>query len=71
MGRHAQGDNHVQAVALLRSVQPDGPDLSVAFGVQLGMKTKAGYGERAVSNEDQARASRRAKQLVDAARQRG
>ncbi len=35
LGRHAQGDNHVQAVALLRSVQPDGPELSVALGVLL------------------------------------
>jgi hypothetical protein len=70
LGRHAQGDNHVQAVALLRSVQPYGPELSVALGVLLGMKTKAGYGERAVTAEDQSRAQRRAKQLMDAARQR-
>jgi hypothetical protein len=42
----------------------------VALGVLLGMKTKAGYGERAVSAEDRARASRRAQQLVDAARLR-
>lgn len=70
LGRHAQGDNHLQAVALLRSVQPDGPELSVALGVLLGMKTMAGYGERPVSAEDRARAPRRAKQLVDAARHR-
>lgn len=70
LGQHAQGDNHAQAVALLRSVQPDGAELSVALGVLLGMKTKAGYGERAVSAEDRARAPRRARQLVDAARQR-
>ncbi len=70
LGRHAQGDNHVQAIALLRSVQPDGPELSVALGVLLGMKSKAGYGERAVTADDQIRAPRRAKQLVDAARQR-
>src|SRR5262245_2647085 len=69
LGRHAQGDNHVQAVALLRSVQPNGPELSVALGVLLGMKTKAGYGERAVSAEDRTRAPRRAQQLVEAARQ--
>lgn len=70
LGRHAQVDNHVQAVALLRSVQPDGPELSLALGVLLGMKTKAGYGERAVSTEDVTRAPRRSKQLVDAARRR-
>jgi hypothetical protein len=33
LGQHAQGDNHFQAVSLLRSVQPDGPDLSTALGV--------------------------------------
>jgi hypothetical protein len=70
LGQHAQGDNHVQAVALLRSVQPDGPELSVALGVLLGMKTKAGYGDRAVPAEDRTRAPRRANQLVEAARQR-
>ena len=70
LGQHAQGDNHVQAVALLRSVQPDGHELSMALGVLLGMKTRAGYGERAVSAEDLTRAPRRCRQLVDAARQR-
>src|SRR5215472_11212697 len=70
LGQHSQGENHVQAVALLRSVQPDGPELSVALGVLLGMKTKAGYGDGVVSAEDRSRAPRRAKQLVDAARQR-
>ena len=71
LGQHSQGDNHVQAVAMLRSVQPNGPELSVALGVLLGMKTKAAYGERAVSADDRSRAPRRARQLVDAARQRG
>ncbi|HXM57449.1 MAG TPA: hypothetical protein VOB72_18775 [Candidatus Dormibacteraeota bacterium] len=70
LGHHASGDNHVQAVSLLRTVQPDGPELSTALGVLLGMKTAAGYGQRSVSAQDQARAPRRAKQLVDGARQR-
>lgn len=70
LGQYAQGDNQVQAAALLRSVQPDGPELSVALGVLFGLKTMAGYGERTVSVEDAARAPRRARQLVDAARQR-
>jgi hypothetical protein len=68
LGQHAQGDNHLQAVALLRTVQPDGPELSIALGVLLGIKTKASYGEGPVSAEDRTRAPRRAKQLVDAAR---
>lgn len=70
LGQHSQGDNHVQAVAPLRSVQPDGPELSIALGVLLGMKTKAGYGDRQVSAEDRTRARRRAKALVEAARMR-
>ena len=70
LGHHSPGDNHVQAVALLRTIQPDGPELSTALGVLLGMKTAAGYGERPVSPENQARAPRRARQLLDAARQR-
>jgi hypothetical protein len=70
LGRHAQGDNHADAVALLRSVQPDGAELASALGILLGMKTKAGYGQEPVSPDDRARAPRRAKQLVDAARQR-
>jgi hypothetical protein len=70
LGQHSQGDNHVQAVAMLRSVQPDGPELSVALGILLGMRTKAGYGEQAVSADDRTRAPRCARQLVDAARQR-
>lgn len=68
LGRHSQGESHVQAVALLRSVQPEGPELATALGVLLGMKTKAEYGERPLSPDERTRAPRRAKQLVDAAR---
>jgi hypothetical protein len=36
LGRHAQGDNHVQAVALLRSVQPyQGAEESSVDGAML------------------------------------
>lgn len=70
LGQHAHGDNHAEAVALLRSVQPDGTELATALGVLLGMKTRAGYGEHPVSADDRARAPRRARQLVDASRQR-
>jgi hypothetical protein len=70
LGRHAQGDNHSEAVALVRSVQPDGAELASALAVLLGMKTKAGYGQEPASAEDKARAPRRARQLMDAARQR-
>jgi len=70
LGRHAQSENHAEAVALLRSVRPDGPELGTALGALLAIKTMASYGERPMSSEDQTRAQRRAKQLVDAALQR-
>lgn len=70
LGRHAQGDNHAESLALLRSVQPDGVELASALAVLLGMKTKAGYGQEPVTADDKARAPRRARQLVDAARER-
>jgi hypothetical protein len=70
LGRHAQGDNHAEAVSLLRSIRPDGNELGAALAALLAIKTKAGYDERGVSAEDQARAPRRAKQLLDAARKR-
>ena len=70
LGRHAQSENHAEAVSLLRSVRPDGPELATALGALLTIKTMASYGERPASSEDQTRAPRRARQLVDAALQR-
>lgn len=70
LGQHARGDNHAEAVALLRSVRPDGTELASALGILLGMKTTAGYGQGPVSADDKDRAPRRAKHLVDAARGR-
>ena len=66
LGRHAQGDNHAEAVAMVRSVQPDGGELALALGALLGMKTKAGYGQEPVSAHDKVRAPRRAGQQKSA-----
>ena len=68
LGYYARGDDHVRAVTLLRSVQPDGTRLANALSVLLAMKTKAGYGEQSVGADDRVRALRRARELVAAAR---
>lgn len=70
LGRHAQGDGHQEAVALLRQVNPGGADLAKALEVLLKMKTRAGYSHVSVNAEDRRRARRRAIDLVEAARSR-
>lgn len=70
LGRHHQGDNHTEAITLLKKVEPDGEVLGAALGVLLGMKTRAGYGEDPLPANEKARAPRRARQLLEAARQR-
>jgi hypothetical protein len=70
LGEHAQGEDHAQAIDLLRRLGNDGAQLASALAVLLAMKTKASYDALPVSGEQRARAHRRAKQLVEAARQR-
>lgn len=70
LGEHAQGDDHTDAVALVKRVHPDGAEMSKALNVLLGLKTKAGYSSRPVSTEDRKRAHRSAERLVNAARDR-
>jgi hypothetical protein len=69
LGEHARSEDHAQAVDMLRRAGKDGPQLASALAALLGMKTKASYDAIPVSGEQRARAHRRAKQLVDAARQ--
>jgi hypothetical protein len=66
LGRHARGDDHGSAVALLERA---GPDLAKHLRVLLGLKTKAGYTAIPVSGSDHIRAGRAARALVDAAEQ--
>jgi hypothetical protein len=70
LGRHAEGDDHNEALALLRSVRPDGSELAKSLRPLLGMKTRAGYSHRAVNADDRKRAQRHAERLVRAARDR-
>lgn len=63
---YSTGDQHAEAVALLRRAQPDGHELAGHLSALLGMKTKAGYTHRPARERIQA--GRRAHALVDAAR---
>ena len=67
LGVYSSGDNHNEAVTLLRRVQPDGPELGGPLAAGLGLKTKAGYTHRPVSSNDRVLAGRRARALVDVA----
>jgi hypothetical protein len=49
LGEHTVGEDHSQAVALIRRTRPDGAALATALSVLLGMKTRAGYGASPVS----------------------
>jgi hypothetical protein len=64
LGRHAQGQDHVEAVALLARV-----DLRLANDLKalLGMKTHAGYSAMPMTPTKHLRAVRAARRLVDAA----
>jgi hypothetical protein len=64
LGHHAQGDNHNEAIAELRKV-----DRELARDLQalLGMKTRAGYSDTAVTANERKRAFRAADRLVNAA----
>ncbi len=70
VGEHAQGDDHQNAIALLKLVQPNGKSLANALAVLLGMKTRAGYSAYQVSSDDHKRAGRSARQLVEEAQLR-
>jgi hypothetical protein len=70
LGEHAQGDDHQQAIELLRRVTPGGTDLAKALAALLAMKTAAGYGTGPLREEKAKRARRSADRLVSAARER-
>lgn len=65
LGVHAAGDSHAEAADLLGKIDRSlGRDLRTLLSV----KAKAGYDARSASNQDQSRAERSARRLVDAAR---
>jgi hypothetical protein len=68
LGRYARGENHADAVALLRQVDADA---ARELNSLLSMKTLAGYSHMSVSAERVRRASRSMDALVTAARLTG
>ncbi len=65
LGEHAQGDNHIDAVTLLRKADPDS---AKHLDRLLRMKTKAGYSHITATTDDCKRAYRAAEALLEAAR---
>lgn len=66
LGKHATGENHNMAVALLRQTNKDA---ARHLKTLLDMKTKAAYTALASSGEDIKKATRAVESLIDAARQ--
>ncbi len=69
-GRFVQGEDHLQAIAELSRVAPDGGRLGKDLQALLQMKSRAGYAAPPVTGEQRKRAWRRAERLVEAARRR-
>jgi len=65
LGEHAQGENHDEAIALLRTADRE---LSGDLSTLLGMKTFAGYSAIKSTAPKRKRAGRAMRRLVDAAR---
>jgi dihydropteroate synthase len=65
LGEHAQGDNHTEAVALLKKADSES---ARHLQVLLGMKTKIGYSHTGTTEAEAKRAGRAAEALLEAAR---
>jgi len=70
LGHFVQGEDHLQAVAQLTKVRPDGEELGKDLRALLQMKARAEYAAPPVTADQRKRAWRRAESLVDAARSR-
>ena len=70
LGQHAVGEDHGEAVALIRRTRPDGDGLAAALSALLGMKTHAGYSASPVNANDRKRAQRQAGRILRAAQDR-
>lgn len=70
LGKHARGQDHLEAVALLGTVRPDGQRLGQALSALLGMKHRAGYAAEPVNADQRKRAWRNAERLLSVARER-
>ena len=70
LGHYVQGEDHLQAIAELSKVSPDGKELGNDLRALLQMKSRAGYAAPPVTAAQRKRAWRRAESLVEAARSR-
>lgn len=65
--RRPRGQDHLQAVALLRTVAPDGPDMARDLERLLAIKDDAHYGLLDISSQRATSALRQARRLLAAA----
>jgi hypothetical protein len=65
LGEHAQGENHNEAIGLLRKADKDA---SRHLSTLLNLKTKSGYSHTSVTPDEFRRAGRAAEALIDLAR---
>lgn len=66
-GHFVHGQNHLQAIAELSKVTPDGRKLGDDLRTLLQMKGRAGYAAPPVTTDQRKRARRRAENLVESA----
>ncbi|MCZ4585949.1 hypothetical protein O4328_19950 [Rhodococcus opacus] len=65
LGKHAQGEDHKDAVTLLGSADPT---TAKHLSVLPGLKTRSGYTDMPTSRTESKRAERAAEALIEAAR---
>lgn len=68
LGVRAAGQDHDEAIGLLRTAGPDGAAVARELGRLLSMKTRAEYEPDDVPKSDAARAVERARRIVEIAR---
>lgn len=68
--QHAQGQNHNDAVQLIRQVKPDGKQLGAALARLLKYKTRAGYSAIPVNADMRKQSREAATKLLTAANDR-
>lgn len=68
LGRRARGQDHHEAEALLRQVEPQGPGMAASLKRLLDRKDEAHYGLYNVSRQNLTAALRQARQILDEAR---
>ena len=69
LGRRSRSDDHHDAEALVKRIEPGGPDAANQLRRLINLKDQAHYGLFDVSGSDLQRAIRQAKRLIDFADQ--